>query len=407
MKKISKISQFVEYVFDLYNMDKLGFFFDYDEETYSEERIYLFPFKKPDDETLYRISVQLGITKEEILSMDRDAAKRYWNKYEFFMLYNEFLTASWWYAKYKDEMPSAEERLMRAIFSEKEDIYSDFEKRYNGKDLFNRINEKLKIIDSVVPGTIHKDAHIINSEFGTENLFSFSQCNAMIRSFIEMVERLKELFFKALYEEIVVSEINELNFLASWLNASDIYTNTIVTYDNIKAYSEVYKEENSSDFFDYVKILNFIGSSPWRCKEFFDDIELVQKFVDIFPKAKSKLREFAFSVSNISCYYVWSDAKPIMFSEAEEQILSELDKSNSLDEVPPENRAKEISHIYIEKTPDEMDGNEQLIRKILEMSAASSKGGLTVPKRKSFDTSKESFECMKKRISAKRKVGKK
>ena len=67
MKTVENISQYVEDVFDQYGMNKDRFFFDYDVEADEQYPIPLFPNGNPDEETLNRISTQLGISKDEIL----------------------------------------------------------------------------------------------------------------------------------------------------------------------------------------------------------------------------------------------------------------------------------------------------------------------------------------------------
>lgn len=104
MKNGERISRYVEDVFDQYGMNKDRFFFDYDVEADEQYPIPLFPNGNPDEETLNRISTQLGISKDEILSMDSDAAKRYWDKYEFFPLYSDFSAMWQWHSQFKDDM---------------------------------------------------------------------------------------------------------------------------------------------------------------------------------------------------------------------------------------------------------------------------------------------------------------
>ena len=81
MDKINQLSNFIEEIFDLYHLNKLGFFFESDDETFEEYSIPLFPGEKIDDEIIKRLSIKLGLDPFEILSMDESVMYKYWNKY--------------------------------------------------------------------------------------------------------------------------------------------------------------------------------------------------------------------------------------------------------------------------------------------------------------------------------------
>lgn len=407
MKTVENISQYVEDVFDQYGMNKDRFFFDYDVEADEQYPIPLFPNGNPDEETLNRISTQLGISKDEILRMDSDAAKRYWDKYEFFPLYSDFSAMWQWHSQFKDDMPSAKELLIKAIFSDKDNIYSDYQRRYDLDSIRKRLNDKLNEINQIIPGTVHENAEITNLKVKTETFISFPQCSKMVRSFLQMVERLKSLFYRAIKEELSEEDKNELNFLASWLKATDVFLpTTMVTYDNIRKLRSVYADEKKDDFYDYVKIHGFFSIPFWRCREFFDDLDLVQEYANIFPETKGELRQFAMLVSRFHCEFVWSDAKPITFSTEEERELSELNRMFGEEDIPLSERAKERTYIYIDKTPDELGDSEKYTQRILDAVAVSSKGGLSVPHRNKIKDS-ELAVAITRRFNALRKDGSK
>ena len=68
MNEVQKITEFVEQVFDMYQVNKYEFFFTYDERTQEEIPLDLFPTGRIDDETLKRISVRLGLSAKAILT---------------------------------------------------------------------------------------------------------------------------------------------------------------------------------------------------------------------------------------------------------------------------------------------------------------------------------------------------
>lgn len=383
MKSKEQVTQYVREYFDRYELNEDDFFVSIEEDEYGRAEkvnIPLFPFDEMDAETLSRISLHTGVSTEEILNCDEKAATRYLRKYPFIHLFKVYEERYEWYSQYKTEFPTAEELLLNAIFTENPGY--PVEKRYDYDSIKDRLIDKLKEIDAVLPGTYHKNAQITELVFQTDIFFSFPECNKMMHSFIDMVNRLKELFFKALQAELPEDEINEFNFLGSILGASDVTAPTLVmNYDTLCKYRKVYIEENFTDFFSYVKIHTFVKSVPWSCKEFFDDMSLVNEFINIFPQAKAKMREFAMNVSKFECDFVWSDAKPIMYSPEEEAELNSIDDMMGYKHLFYEQRAKEHTRIYIEKTSDEMFGCEEYVKKVTAAAAPPAKGGLVIPKR--------------------------
>lgn len=383
MKSKEQVTQYVRDYFDRYELNDYDFFVSSEEDEYGRSEkvnIPLFPFDEMDAETLSRISLHMGVSTEEILNCDEQAATRYLHKYPFIHLFKAYKERYEWYSHYKTEFPSAKEWLLNAIFTENPGY--PVKMRYDYADIKGRLIDKLKEIDAVMPGTYHENAQITELMFRTDMLFSFPDCGKMMRSFIDMVNRLKELFFKALQAELPEDEINEFNFLGSRLNASDVTAPTLVmNYDTLCKYRKVYIEENLTDFFSYVKVRTFVGSAPWSCKEFFDDMSLVNELVNIFPQAKAMMREFAMSVSKLECVFVWSDAKPFMYSPEEEAELDSIDDMMGYKHLPYEQRAKERTRIYIEKTSEEMLGWEEYVKKITAAAAPPTKGGLALPKR--------------------------
>jgi hypothetical protein len=378
-----ELSKYVERIFDRYNAIRADFLSEYDAQSDSFIDRPLFPGGFVDDWTLSRLSIHLGMDKQEILNMDELAARRYAEKYPFFGLYNEFLRRWAFSSGFKGEAPTPEEQLLLAIFGEKSGI--TVEPRYNYSNVKSRLVRKLKEIDAVVPGTYHKNAKIENLHIETEIFFSFPRCPEMIRSFNTMVQRLKELFFKAVNSDLCEEEIHEMNFLASWFHAGDrVMPNTLITYENVCRYREAYKEETYKDFFSYVKIRRFSYSGalfptkdfiPWRCKEFFDDIDAAQQFCNAFPgeNIKAAMREFMMKIMNFYCWFNWSDAAHIEFSPEEE---SEMRYICDDDYLPVEERAKRPTELYVEKTAKETSDWTEYIDVIKKAISPEKKGGL-------------------------------
>ena len=378
LNKANQVSNFVEEIFDLYHLNKNDFFFEYNKETFTEQKISLFSNNVIDNDTLKRLSIKLGLNTDEILSLDESVMFKYWNKYRFFKLYNLFLDAWAWNSRYEEKQVTPN-ILLNAIFNDK--INFPKTERYDYKSVKERMIRQLKEMDAFIPGTFHPNATVTNLTIETEVLFSFPEITEMLQSYIEMVEKTEMLFFKALKKTLTQNEINEYNFLVNALEITDIVMPTVlITYDNVCKYKQVYIEEGYNDFLSYAKVRNFVGTgnlckgvNPWRCKEFFDDIELVGKLANIFPAIKEQMRKFAMRVKNFQCVFTWSDAKPITFSDEDEQELLNCGMS-----IPLEERAKEQTIVYVDKTKDELFDWEFYIDKLTLATSPTAKGGLNV-----------------------------
>ena len=373
MNKVNQVSEFVERIFEIYNFDKADFFYKWDDEEFENYEIPLFPNGEFDDEILNRLSIKLGLTVDEILSLDDVVAYKYWEKYKYFELYDSFLEVCDWNFKYK-EQPTAIQALLHSFGAE-----TSAQRRYDYNDIKERMINLLKEMDAYMPGTYHPNATIENLTIKTEVLFSFPEITKMIKSFIDMVEKTKAFFFKALKEQPTQEEINEHNFLVNALEIVDVVMpSVIMTYDNICKYKQAYIEEDYEDYFSYVKVKSFIGTgilnpgiNPWRCKEFFDDIELVKKLAYIFPEIKPQMRKFEMEVSKFCCDFIWSDAEPIQYNKDDEQYLIEY-------EYTP---LKEHTKIYVIKNLEEIYDWGNYISKIQKATGPVIDGGLNIPNR--------------------------
>lgn len=408
MVNIEEVEKYIERVFDLYHIDKEGFFYEtsFDGKDFVDGRrieLSLFPFGIIEEKTLNRVSIALGLSKEEIISMDNDAAFRYWDKYPFFRLYSEYLDRIYWASNFSGEYLNPEERLVQAIFSDEDEPFG--KRSYDHNDVIQRLLLALKEVDALIPGTYHNDAHLKHIEIGNSFFFSFPDCPDMIRSFLDMVSRLQTLFFKTINGELNNEEINEMNFLATWMRAVDSYMpSSIITYDLVHKLRKVYKSEGEDDFFHFAKIKSFIMTRPWQCQEFFQDKELIQQIVNIFPQAKYMMRDFSMDVKNYYCVYEWSDAKPIIYDPETDSDLIYLDQVMGLDKIPLEDRPKEKGRIFIPKTQEEMAGWEDSLNSLNTVISPPSQGGLTVPIRDFDISNSNNFSTMIKRFNAKQGV---
>lgn len=388
-----KITEYVERVFELYGISKYDFFYTYDDD--SEENVIIPLFDdsiETEAQTLTRISFFLGLTEHEIETTDKKAALRYWNKYPFFPLHNEFMRKRIWYAKYKSDKPSAEQLLYSAIFDK--DI--PLERQYNYKDIKQRfiseLQEAAAFDEDYYPP--NSRLHILNLE--TAEFFSFPKCEEMIRSYIDLIKRVQDLFFKAINNDLTSSEVNEYNFLVSYFDIHDIcMPRKYLFYHNVVKWRDIFLKEGYKEFWSYAKIGNPLSlEAPWRCVEFFDNIELVQEFVNIFPASKKEMREFAALAQNYLFTFQWEETK------TQEQLDDEFVEAYlaGKDYDPGESRGP-ILRIYIEKEQDKLEKYSDALKAILKAASPPSKGGMKLPTREYSYSFRSQFARLNSRLA--------
>lgn len=385
MDKKELISEYVERVFELYGLNKFEFFYDIDDDSESLDRFAIPLFVEgfeSEEETIFRVSQYLGLTPEEIINRDKLAALKYWDKFPFFSLHNDFIDSWVWNAQYKNSKPTAEDMLLGALF----DIPLG-EARYDFKSVTERFHEQLKVAAEYDPDYYPSDSRLHVLKVDTREMFSFPECGEMIRSYLDMIYRAQSLFFRALQEDLSDAEQREYNFLASYLMIEDIARPTRnMYYCDIVRLRDVLLEEGYKEFWSYVKIKNPLTlREPWRCIEFFNNMGLVQEFINAFPSAKKEMIEFARLVKNFRFSFQWELIKSQEEKDEEfvQAYLAGLDYDENYNPNP-------VLSIYVEKTREEISDFEAGLEKLRLAASPPAMGGVTLPERelknRGFDT---------------------
>ena len=367
MNQAKDIAAFVKKALTTFSISGNGYFYTIDSATGKRIPQELFFCDVVTDSVLDRLSVDLGISKPDILEMNEEPLKAYYAKYPFFRLYRNYISEWERQREFSDDL-SAEEHLVAAIFGEKSQL--KIEKRYDFDSVKKRLVKLLKEMDKLMPGTYHEGATINDLTIETECIISFPQITELMRSFLQMIEDVQTLFFKGIHEDLSEEEVHQFNFLCSVLIINDISAPSVyLNYENLKKYRAVYAKEGLSDFFSYVRVCKFVDTEPWRCKEFLDDEALVQQLVNCFPYVKNKLRDFYMEASKFSCRFRWSDAKQIEIEPWEMDNWSDEEY---------ENRPLEWTRVYVQKTDAEMFDWEFYIRRLKKAASPEKKGGLAI-----------------------------
>lgn len=378
MRKPQEIEEFIRMCFKEYGLNRTDFFscFDDSEELRELPLVEGGKLCMPQVETAAFV---LGATVDDLLDMNEEAIFKWYEQYSFFALRPRFEVA------YRRSFHESEmfDKLIHLEFMLEVKMTPPYPTRYNYADVKQRMISLLKEIDQSMPGTFHPNAEINKLAVYTQNFGHFEKVSELINSYIQMLERAKGLFFKAWDTELPEEEIREYNFLVSVLGLRDsCYIRQRLYYDLLRLFIPIYKEEGYKDFKSYVTILSKDALQPWKCSEFTEDRNLVQRYLNVCPQAKPAMREFALSVLAFDCSFVWSDAPLIReeWTEAEKTEFG-IDAGGLMDDegfedTPPQ---QERTRILVPKTEEELSSDGQYAKRLKEMSGPSDMGGIELP----------------------------
>lgn len=403
MKKAKKIARFIREAYDMYHLVYQFFCHCYDEELDDTIEDPLVVDGALNMRAVEKSAMVLGTSVKHLIDMDYAAVMRWLKKYRYFELWSGFkfsLDCSLRQEGYR------EVRLLDAIFGTRNS--QNVPPRYDAEDVKRRLFALLHEIDQVVPGTYHEGASIEHLEISTDNFCHFPQIDEYVRSFLEMVDRAKELFFEAWNHALTEEEIQEYNLLVSVIGIEDPnYRSQYLYYDLLRKFIPVYKEEGHTEFFDFVRIRRLMFLAPWKCAEFVQYPDLMRRFLQVYPRAQIEMRKFAMTVSKFTCWFVWSDAEPIDISPEEESEMNDFFEMVGEEPLAYENRPKKPTIIYIEKTPEEMRGDEIYAKQLQKLTGPVTLGGIEVPHNylSQRAPSLENLQRMQRRIDALHSAG--
>ena len=394
-KKCAEIEEFLQNSFSLYFCDYDCYFYTFDDDDYPVH-LPLFKEGKVNEKILARAAEILGIEPEDILTCNKDAVWKWYRKYPFFSLFREFLIAR--HNSYFEKL-TAEEMLILAIFSDDDPIKPP--KRYDEEAIQTRMVEQLKETNAYFPGAYHEGAAVCNFSYNAEHFFSFPKLEEMMRSFFDLVSRVRELFFKAWQEPLDASEVKEYNFLVTSLGIEDGISHHQVYYENLQKLIPIYRQEGfagKEEEFPYLVRIKFEQDlRPWNCREFCENRDLVQAYADIYPGIKREMFGFGESVKYFNCMFRWSDDIP---PEPDPDRDSEMEEMNGLfDEESFEKELREAVDniasyeeygvcemgdwitVRVAKTKEELGDDDVYAEKLIRLGGVCSKGGVKVSHR--------------------------
>lgn len=367
-----RIKEFVRESMNLYDLPYDEFFGEISDDKFIEKRIV--EEEIINDELLDKAAKILGVDKQELVSINEDAIDRWYKQYPFFRCKHEFEEA------YERSFRKRDRKGRVAVTVN--NLIEGYQDRYDMDDVMRRVVIQLQEIDKVMPGTYHQNAEPTDITIYYSNFCHYHEMETLLSSFFDMFETFEKLFYAALDHDLRNDQIMEYNFLVSVLGVTDIaYSKGYLYYERLVKCRELFKEEEKEDIFGYIRLATRRNFAPWRCAEFVNDSELVQKYVNLFPFAKREMREFAMNVLKFKCDFLWSDAKPMIFSHEDEEAIKEIDRLLGREPLALEKRAKERTVVYVDKNKKELQKDEKFARKLKKLSSPTMQGGVKIPQR--------------------------
>lgn len=314
----------------------------------------------------------LGVTSNELLEMKGSVMERWSKKYPL-VKYWEGMRRSVNESYLRN--PTPEERLLAAVYNFTErDI---FVTRYNLKKLEERAMKALTALETEKLGSIHSGEKIENFYVDTVYICHYHHITEMVDSFFEMVNRGKELFLKAMEQDLNKEEICEYNLIVSHTGIRDKHFNLHgLYYRYLVKFRQLYLAEKGKGFFDYVVLSKDIPFQPWKFAEIIADRVRMEKYLSYVPRAKMLMNIFAIEGTRFECSFTWSDAEPIDEEECWEFGKTYTSIWARLDE---DYEGKKPTVVYIPKNERELGEDGLYFEMLRSMAGAPQEGGIPVP----------------------------
>ena len=370
--KVNEIEEFIQIAFLSYNSSYSDFFSEYDDE---KDELFELPMSIDGQlipSVIGQVALILGVDAKDILSMNGKKVFRWKKKYPYFELKEDF---DFEYGQSFLSGSAKKENLEKAIFSDN-GFVPDNTPFYNADRVFIDLNNLIDKIDEKQPGFRHKEAKLSFVEMQTETLFEFDKLEDMMSSYFEAFDNMTALFFKAWDTELSHDEIQEYNFLVSFLGIRDKCWKLTVPlhYEILKKFIPIYKKEGYKDIFDYIKIGTNKIPQFWKCGNFAEYPNYVNRMIKIYPNMKREMRKIIMKTKNVRCAYLWSDEeKPYYNPEYEAHFLEILWQDFG------DHCASHYHFLFIPKSKQELGTASKYIEQYSQMTKSEKLGGLTIP----------------------------
>lgn len=365
MKTKKQILAFIESQAEKYSI-KLQLFFPQekiDDEDFDINAINL------SEENITKLSIIFGCEKDDIYNTNTKAVEKWLARYPYFDGYRDY--------RFIIELPYGEEaKILSAIFGEKYEMTTKIP--FDPKDVNDRLMNLLQKIDKCMPGTIHMDARIQDLVVSCYSMKSYPEIGKLVRDYLIVYYRYKDLFFQAIKGKLAKEEIQEYNVLAAHFLAVDIIkTSEYMFYDYIERNRDMLVAENYNELFSYVRLRrdDFRGFQPFECIEFYDNISQIKEYIKVFPRTKKLMKEYLEKISNFICTFVWSDDP---YETLEDNFFLDDDYEGPI-KIPKKEQ------VNVKKSVNELGEAANAVSILEKLCRVPSAGGLAIEHSAEFD----------------------
>ena len=363
MKNAEKIENYIKECFAENHLDYIRYFGIIDGDEITEGSL-IGEDGKINLKAVKRAAEILGMDEKDILDTNEDKILFRWKRYYYLQHICEYEYASE-KADYGDGYD--EQRMLEVIFGS--EAKGPYPPKYNIHSVAERLIKLLKKYDEVKPGTYHKGASIKNLSISTVNFCHYKGIEKLLNSYIEMAEKMFDLFIAGIHKDLSEEEIKEYNFLVSQFGLRDrAYPGAHLHYSSLVNCRAFYQDVCRANMYDYIK-LDRMQITPWACADFVLNKKLVRKYLNVFPQMKWRMREFAMDVSKFTCIFMWSD---------DEMKQSTTDFWDDFFDVEDEEEILLPKRVFVAKTPEELAGDDKTAEILLGYCRSEKLGGLKV-----------------------------
>lgn len=375
MTSAQKIERYIRGCFNELSINyKEYFYYDYEDDGNYEDIHWTDDAGNINMDAVAYASKVLGISVEDILSTNEEALLKWPIKYRYLWDINPFNLA---YKKSLCDDSFEARRFIEVAFDIEGMVTYKFCFNYN--DITKRMVDQLRDLDKLLPGTFHHGAHITNLSIETSRFCRFDAIKEMTESYICMVNTVTSLFLKAVQYGLSEGEVQEYNLLVSVLGFRDqYYAKGYLYYDGLMKARDTYQAVTPENIHEFVTMEHWKNFQPWRCADFVNDKELVEKYLSAIPQAKAEMGKYAMSVLHFSCDFIWSDAKAEVDSPEIEAFYDSFCEMVGEAPGPISERPKEHTKLYVKKKAEELFGDDITANKLTEYCRPERLGGIPV-----------------------------
>lgn len=284
-------------------------------------------------EVVKKVSYIFGIPEDAIYKTDKNQSKKWLKKFKFIENLADYQVLE------AVSLHGSENFITLLTTGERKSMY-------DLKDIENRAIDTLKKLNEYIPNTFHENATMKDFRLEINNFIETTDSKLiadMINEMVVVFDRYMELFAKIIHERLTDEEINEYNFLTTFLKVKDRCNNKDCYYDYIYKIKDVIKAENFRQIKSYVNF-GFNDFHPWKSPAFLRDFKInnknliyLEKYF-IYMDNLDVARQFSRNIQKHYCSFVWSDELTYTDNNGEKH----------------ENYFKNRTYIYVDKTETEL-----------------------------------------------------